>query len=353
MQLDAALELQQKVLALMAKRPEYQRTLQAAIVPTAYAADTELAGSPHIAVGITGRPGGGYQLAIRLKHKALKGLAEVASAHARGEADVRYIGRVRALMSWHQSRHRPMQIGTSIAHHLNTAGSMGAWVRKPGDKDYLGVLSNSHVLVCNNRVDGQDHHAIQPGRADGGKHPRDRIGTLDAWVPINFSGVNDKDCAVARLDPDEKAKYEAAHDYAAISGIGPVKGIRDNLDDLLLVPNSVVKVGADYPGAQDHPGLLSSLPLKPLGVEYQGSPKVTREATFTGSNRDRGVRTDRSSRARETAAASCATGTAWRSALSSLALRQVVQQGGLLPLYCRFVPRLLLSGWNSSTYGDG
>ncbi len=154
---------------------------------------------------------------------------------------------------------------------------MGAWVRKPGDKDYLGVLSNSHVLVCNNRVDGQDHHAIQLGRADGGKHPRDRIGTLDAWVPINFSGVNDKDCAVARLDHDEKAKYEAAHDYASISGIGPVKGIRDNLDDLLLVPNSVVKVGRTTGKTT---GTISSLPLKPLGVEYQGS--VTREATFTG-----------------------------------------------------------------------
>ena len=66
------------------------------------------------------------------------GLAEVASAQAKG-AEVRYIGWVGALMSWHKSRHRePLQIGTSISHHLNTAGTIGGLVRKPDDKEFLG-----------------------------------------------------------------------------------------------------------------------------------------------------------------------------------------------------------------------
>ena len=57
------------------------------------------------------------------------------------------------------------------------------------------MLSNNHVLA-NSNAGRYGDSIIQPGRADGGQNPRDRVAILERYVPINFSGgTNYVDCA--------------------------------------------------------------------------------------------------------------------------------------------------------------
>jgi hypothetical protein len=64
-------------------------------------------------------------------------------------------------------------------------------------------LSNNHVLANSNSAAFGDA-IIQPGRADGGVSPRDRIAILERFVTINFSGgANFVDCATGWAWPDQ------------------------------------------------------------------------------------------------------------------------------------------------------
>jgi hypothetical protein len=65
-------------------------------------------------------------------------------------------------------------------------------------KDEVFALSNNHVLAASNHGEIGDP-ILQPGKLDGGG-ARDQIGTLADFVPLNFAGQNEVDCAVCRLD---------------------------------------------------------------------------------------------------------------------------------------------------------
>lgn len=100
----------------------------------------------------------------------------------------------------HRFKSRPAPCGISVGHFQITAGTIGALARgRGGDRrNRLFVLSNNHVLANVNA--GPIGAAIlQPGPFDGGQNPRDRIGVLERFVPINFSAgaVNYVDCATA------------------------------------------------------------------------------------------------------------------------------------------------------------
>jgi hypothetical protein len=85
----------------------------------------------------------------------------------------------------HQSptgRFRPAPGGVSIGHVGITAGTLGCVVRKDGR---LFILSNNHVLANSNDAAVGDA-IVQPGAADGGRHPADTIARLHEWVPIVF-----------------------------------------------------------------------------------------------------------------------------------------------------------------------
>jgi hypothetical protein len=103
-----------------------------------------------LALGIVPGRGEAYRLAVRLQRRALEGsdTIETIRRQARGEIDVRYIGRVikRAgadLVPWYQERSRPLRIGSSIGHHKITAGTLGGFVRARSDSAPL-ILSNNH-----------------------------------------------------------------------------------------------------------------------------------------------------------------------------------------------------------------
>ena len=90
----------------------------------------------------------------------------------------------------HRARHRPAPGGVSVGHVNVTAGTLGSraiGLSAPWDNRHL-ILSNNHVLA-NSNVASVGDSIIQPGGADGGRHPGDQIAVLARWVPINFGGA--------------------------------------------------------------------------------------------------------------------------------------------------------------------
>jgi len=76
-----------------------------------------------------------YRLAVRLQRRELErsDTVEAIRRKARGEVDVRYIGRVikrsgADAIPWFQGKLRPLRIGGSIGHHKITAGTLGGFV---------------------------------------------------------------------------------------------------------------------------------------------------------------------------------------------------------------------------------
>ncbi len=97
----------------------------------------------------------------------------------------------------HRARHRPAPGGVSVGHVNITAGTLGSraiGLTSPWSNRHL-ILSNNHVLANSNAARVNDS-IIQPGPADGGRHPADQIAVLARWVPIRFGGAaNFVDCA--------------------------------------------------------------------------------------------------------------------------------------------------------------
>ena len=90
----------------------------------------------------------------------------------------------------HRARHRPAPGGVSVGHVAVTAGTLGSraiGLTAPWTNRHL-ILSNNHVLANSNSARVNDS-IIQPGAADGGRHPADQIAVLARWVPINFGGA--------------------------------------------------------------------------------------------------------------------------------------------------------------------
>jgi hypothetical protein len=89
---------------------------------------------------------------------------------------------------------RPVPLGTSTGHPAITAGTLGARLT---DGTNVFALSNNHVYAATNSANINDA-VIQPGTFDGGSSPDDDIGTLSAFVPIDFvNGGNVVDAAIA------------------------------------------------------------------------------------------------------------------------------------------------------------
>jgi hypothetical protein len=107
-------------------------------------------------------------------------------------------------------------IGSSVAHHQVTAGTLGCFVRRGGNDEVL-LLSNNHVLANENRAKIGDA-ILQPGTIDGGKQPNDIAATLSDFVKLKQAGTNLVDAAVARV-----AKGVAAR-LSYLRGLGQLAG---------------------------------------------------------------------------------------------------------------------------------
>ncbi|MBI2441183.1 MAG: trypsin-like peptidase domain-containing protein [Lentisphaerae bacterium] len=146
-----------------------------------------------------GRPTGRLCLKVYVATK----VAEQKLAHrdrvplrvARVETDVEEIGKLRPLAF--KRRMRPAPPGVSIGHYKITAGTLGCLVNDRRTGRPL-ILSNNHVLANSNSARRGDA-VIQPGAADGGKLPKDKIGELERWVALRFGArPNAVDAALAR-----------------------------------------------------------------------------------------------------------------------------------------------------------
>ncbi len=105
--------------------------------------------------------------------------------------DVVETGVIRALQA-PTGRFRPVPGGVSIGHVAITAGTLGCWVTKNGQKV---IVSNNHVLANSNDAEIGDP-ILQPGPFDGGSAPQDHMANLTQFAPISFEG-EPSDCPFA------------------------------------------------------------------------------------------------------------------------------------------------------------
>jgi hypothetical protein len=176
-----------------------------------------------VALGI-GRSGKQHTLAVRVQRHALINHPVVQDIRkkAKGEVDVRYVGRLLKLETpaTLQKRRRPMVIGCSIGHFSITAGTLGCFVkdRKSGT---TMILSNNHVLANENDAKKGDA-IIQPGSFDGGKRPKDVVAKLQKFVALKTgSAVNFVDCAVATPVKNIKFDVRKLGSFGNLAGLGP------------------------------------------------------------------------------------------------------------------------------------
>lgn len=113
------------------------------------------------------------------------------------KTDVKVVGKIVA-QKLRTSRWRPAPAGVSIGHYAITAGTLGAVVRDATNNELL-ILSNNHVMANSNDAREGDS-IIQPGPADGGRTPQDRIADLKRFVKIIYKdgdGNGDGPCPLA------------------------------------------------------------------------------------------------------------------------------------------------------------
>ena len=261
MKLDSVRELKQSLPAqlntMLAGRMSAKRTSSVAVASAASLKRS----APSYFLGVTAKGKKGYKLAVRLQDRALEksDLVERISAKARGEVDVRYVGRIRARVTpWYRMKQRPMLIGSSVGFIANgfiMAGTLGCFVRsKTGNTLY--ILSNNHVLADENRYPIAGN-ILQPGTLDGGSPTSDRVAKLTRFVRLMTGQPNLVDCAIARLNAS------APIDLHKLRGIGTLAGQRaGDLD----IGDVVHKVGRTT-GVRH--GRVTAFELDGLEVDYE------------------------------------------------------------------------------------
>ncbi len=216
--------------------------------------------APSYFLGISARGKRNYRLAVRLQDRALERseLVDRIAARAKGEVDVRYVGRIRArARPWYRSKQRPLLIGAStgfVAKGFIMAGTLGCFVRS-GSSNALYILSNNHVLADENRYP-RGGSIVQPGTLDGGSATADRVATLTRFVRLVPGQPNFVDCAIARLGSTIEA------DVHKLKGIGTLAGQRDDLQ----IGDIVHKVGRTT-GVRH--GRVTAFELDGVAVEYE------------------------------------------------------------------------------------
>jgi hypothetical protein len=193
-----------------------------------------------IALGVAPHQGE-YKLAVRVQRPSLvqSPLLDRLTSQARGEVDVRLIGRIdkraktrraaplpvvsEAAIPWYQKNTRPLLIGASVGHVDVTAGTISAFVKR-GTSTYL--LSNNHVLANEDRARAGDR-ILQRANYDGGRDPSERVARLRFWVRLKETGANVVDAAIAEIDKGilydvSRLRGLVGGSDRKLSGVGPV-----------------------------------------------------------------------------------------------------------------------------------
>lgn len=109
------------------------------------------------------------------------------------------------------SRRRPVPMGFSVGHPDISAGTYGARVLDSSGKAY--ILSNNHVLADLNQASIGDP-ILQPGPADGGTDPTDRVAELADFEAIDFQNANIIDAAIAEVLDYDSVRATTPPSYA-------------------------------------------------------------------------------------------------------------------------------------------
>jgi hypothetical protein len=220
---------------------------------------------PGVAVGVSPRPGGQFVVAIRAETADTPGAQVIADWTDRygDEIDARVIGVVRKqqLVPWYRQRVRPLRPGASVSHVDVTAGTIGAFVRRPAEGDAVELLSNNHVLADENAAEAGDA-ILQPGAYDGGTEPDDVIGALTAFVPVDPDGTNVVDCALSSIDDDAGWSLATFDDEGGLVGVFDVNEPGGGGDAPLP---EVAKHGRTTGRTQ---GTITAIELDNLRVQY-------------------------------------------------------------------------------------
>jgi hypothetical protein len=221
MNLDSVRELKQTLAARVL--PQIETTIAArsafgrAAAPVARAAEPP----PSFALGVAITGKRGYKLAVRVQKRAFQASRELEmiTRHAKGEVDVRYVGRVsKRATSWYQQAQRPLLNGCSVGHFAVTAGTLGCFVKLRSGGG-LFVLSNNHVLANENRGKRGDA-IVQPGTLDGGRVPEDVVAHLADFVRMKKRSANLVDCALGELAEGIEADTTKLRGNGELSGLG-------------------------------------------------------------------------------------------------------------------------------------
>ncbi|UCE05415.1 MAG: hypothetical protein JSW07_17640 [bacterium] len=109
--------------------------------------------------------------------------------------DVKEVGEIVAF-KLRTEQWRPAPGGVSIGHYAISAGTLGGFVKDNTTEETL-ILSNNHVMANSNSASIGDP-ILQPGPADGGRNPQDRIADLERFVIIQFTGGPGNGCFLAK-----------------------------------------------------------------------------------------------------------------------------------------------------------
>lgn len=149
------------------------------------------------------------------------------------KTDVNSVGHVVAFKT-PQDRWRPAPPGVSIGHYAITAGTFGAVVRDAATNEQL-ILSNNHVLANSNNAKEGDT-ILQPGSADGGRAPQDRIADLHRFVKIQYKGGgggdNGSSCPLAQFFSSFLNMFASL--FGSDTRVVPVQAAATNLVDAAL-----------------------------------------------------------------------------------------------------------------------
>jgi hypothetical protein len=168
-------------------------------------------------------------------------------------------------------RERPAPCGVSVGHPEVTAGTLGCLVRDRRD-GALCILSNNHVLANENEAEEGDP-ALQPGAADGGRAPRDAIGSLKRFVALvrSVGSANSVDCAVAQVADEADVVHRMKDDLTRPPEPGhPAVGLLFAGSDTRTVLNPIREVLRRLDvGLVDGPGAAGEASLD-MAVEKVG-----------------------------------------------------------------------------------
>lgn len=206
---DLKLELASEVSRIgKGQRPELRRILSfsAAIKAFPLGVEATLTATTHsvpegVAFGIVpadGRSQDRFQLAVRVQSvdEAAKAYAHYAAGRASGEAQLRYVGPVKALAaSPYRKAHRPLAPGWSVG--AVETGSIGFFALDTRNRPSL--VSNNHVLTRRNPRGAVQ--IVQPGPLDKGRAPKDLVAYLERSIKLVAASANRVDAAYANIEP--------------------------------------------------------------------------------------------------------------------------------------------------------